>query len=196
VRAISGLLLAALLAIAPAPPAAATVDPYVGQAISVAFDFCPVGWVRADGSLLAIAEYDTLFTLYGTTYGGDGVTTFAVPDLRGRGPIGAGAGPGLSTRTQGQQGGVEETTLTTVQLPLHTHPLRASTSDANATNPAGALFSRKTRTPTFRGGSPPDTLFDSSAITPAGGGQPHENMPPFSVINWCVAAYGIFPTPD
>jgi len=190
------LAFVAALAIASPPRAVATVDPYVGQVISVAFDFCPVGWVRADGSLLPIAEYETLFTLYGTTYGGDGESTFAVPDLRGRAPIGAGAGPGLSTRTEGQQGGVETTTLTVAQLPTHTHPLRASTLDANATNPAGALFSRKTRTPTFRGGSPPDTLFDSSAITPAGGGQPHENMSPFTVINWCIAAYGVFPTPD
>lgn len=187
-----GFVLVAALSIA--SPLRAVAQPFVGQVIAVGFDFCPVGWVRADGSLLAIIQYETLFNLIGTTYGGDGETTFAMPDLRGRGPIGTGTGPGLSTRTQAEQGGVESVTLGTSQLPIHTHALRATTLEANTRNPAAALPARKTRTSIYRGGSPPDTLADGAAITTAGGNQPHENMAPFTAIHWCIAYEGVFPS--
>jgi microcystin-dependent protein len=176
-----------------AAPRAEAQDRYVGQLMLVGFGFCPVGWVEANGALLPISEYDVLFTLVGTTYGGDGETTFATPDLRGRVPIGEGAGPGLTGRVLGERGGQESVTLTVPQMPVHTHTHAASTLEANTPNPAAALPARKLRTPLYRGGSPPNTSFDQAAITPAGGSQPHENMPPFTTLRWCISTSGIYP---
>jgi len=187
--------LAALgLAIGVAPRAEAQLEPFVGQLMLAGMNFCPEGWFPADGRLLPISTHTALFSLIGTYYGGDGESNFALPDLRGRHPMGQGQGPGLSNRTIGEQGGVESVTLFSSQMPPHTHGLAASTLSANTPNPAAALPARKLRTPLYRGGSPPDTTMDASAITHAGGGQPHENMPPFLVMTWCIADEGIYPS--
>src|SRR5436305_1749964 len=113
-------------------------EPYVGEIRMVGFNFAPVGWQFCDGSLLPISEYETLFNLIGTTYGGDGQNTFAVPSISGRLPVHMGQGPGLpSNRTLGELGGLEQVTLTLTQLPAHTHPLLTSNSPGPQTNPTG-----------------------------------------------------------
>lgn len=193
-RLVRGAALAALLVFAAAPRASAQYEPFIGQLALVGFSFCPNGWAEANGALLSIAQNSALFSLIGTYYGGDGVTTFALPNLRGRVPIGAGQGPGLSPRAHGEVGGAESVTLTTAEMPAHTHLHAASTQAANTPNPAAALPARKSRTPLYRGGSGADTTMDSSAISVAGGSQPHENMQPFLAMRWCIALEGIYPS--
>jgi len=186
-------LLGAIAAFAATAGSAHADQPYVGEVRLLAFNFCPVGWLPADGSLLSIAENDVLFSLYGTTFGGDGESTFALPDLRGRVPIATGTGPGLSTRLLGEQAGSEQVTLTTQQLPAHTHAAGASSQSANATNPGGKLLAAKSRTATYRTGSAANTPGAADAIAVAGGSQPHENMPPFTTLSWCVSLFGVYP---
>jgi microcystin-dependent protein len=157
-------------------------DPYIGEIRMFAGTFAPAGWAFCDGSLLPISEYDALFNLLGTTYGGDGQQTFALPDLRGRAMVGTGTGPGLSSYVLGQQGGVEQVTLTVAQLPSHGLPV--TTESRTRTHPqAGSALAT--------GGAyaaSPDTT-----MAPVGGGQPHENMPPFLAVGFIIALFGIFP---
>jgi len=169
-------------------------QPFIGELMLTGYNFCPRGWAAASGQLLPIAQNTALFSLLGTQFGGNGVTTFALPDLRGRTPIGAGQGPGLSDRTIGEQGGEEAVTLTTPEMPAHTHAAYATTQETNTTNPAGALPARKLRTLLYRGGSPADTAMAADAIGVTGGGQPHDNMPPYLAMTWCIALQGIFPS--
>ena len=177
------------------PRAARAQDsPYVGEIRLLAFNFCPVGWQPAEGQRLPIADNDTLFNLYGTTFGGDGITTFALPDLRGRVPIGTGQGAGLGSRTLGEQGGVEQVTLTTSQLPPHTHAAQGSSQTSNATTPDATLRSAKSRTKIYRSGSAANETPAADAIGASGGGQPHENMSPFTSMTWCVSLFGVFPS--
>lgn len=171
--------------------------PYIGEIRMFGFSRVPDGWLACDGSLKAISEYDTLFTLLGTTYGGDGVNTFAVPDLRGRVPIHQGQGPGLSLYAIGQQAGSENVTLLPQQLPAHTHPLMATTSLATTgavsnTVVPGAV-SGETMYVTDTTGANGAALL-ASAIASAGDTQPHENLMPTLTVQFCIAAYGIFPT--
>lgn len=186
-------LAALALAIGVAPRAEAQVEPFLGQLMLVGQNFCPNGWALAQGQLLPIITNTALFSLLGTYYGGDGETNFALPDLRGRYPMGNGQGPGLSDRVIGEQGGVESVTLAPSEMPAHTHGLAATTFAANTPNPAAALPARKHRTPLYRGGTPPNTTMDAAAIATAGASQPHENMPPYLVMNWCIALQGVFP---
>ena len=172
-------------------------QPFIGQIIPVAFGFVPVGWLACNGSLLPINEYDTLFTLIGTTYGGDGQSNFALPNLNGRVALGAGQGPGLSSRVQGELGGTESVTLNTTQLGGHTHPLMASskvgTVNTPATNTVLAAVSSSTieiYAPAVAG------VAMAAAITAAGGNQAHENRQPFNTVNYIIAYAGIFPSPS
>jgi microcystin-dependent protein len=184
------VLLGALLA---PVRAMASSEPFLGELMVTGYNFCPNGWASASGQLMAIAPNTALFSLLGTQFGGNGVTTFALPDLRGRVPMGQGQGNGLSDRAIGEQGGTETVTLTTAEMPMHTHAANASTLAGNTANPAAALPARKLRTMLYRGGSAADTTLAPDAIASAGGSQPHNNMPPYLAMTWCIATQGIYP---
>lgn len=163
-------------------------EPFVGEVRLFAGNFAPQGWAFCDGQLLSIAENDVLFALVGTLYGGDGQSTFALPDLRGRVPVHQASG-----YTIGQQGGSETVTLVASQMPLHTHAMKASTLAASAAHgPAEVLGSSPTMN--LYGTGTPNMAMDPNAITPAGGNQPHDNMPPFVAMNYIIALFGIFPS--
>lgn len=166
-------------------------NPFVGEIRLFAGNFEPNGWAFCDGRLLAIAENVVLFQLLGTTYGGDGVQTFALPDLRGRVPVHQGPGPGAN-HVIGERAGTETVTLTTPQLPPHTHTLRASTAAASLTTPAGNLLAG-TAVASYDN-TAAGTPMATGAIAAAGGSQPHENVAPSLVLNYIIALFGIFPS--
>lgn len=168
-------------------------QPYVGEIRMFAGNFAPAGWMFCEGQLLPISENETLFQLIGTTYGGDGQSTFALPDLRSRVPIHQGTGPGGSTRIMGEMGGVEQVTLTTQQIPAHSHPLRASTAVANNSNPAGSVPGESPSVTLYLEETP-SVLINASAIAAAGGSQPHNNVQPYQCINYVISLFGIFPS--
>lgn len=159
-------------------------------------NFAPAGWAFCSGQLMPISQNDTLFTLIGTTYGGDGQETFALPNLQSRVPIHQGQGPGISQNYQlAEMGGVESVTLTTQQIPGHTHAAVCSTDFGQQPQPAGAYFAQPTTGTMFTGASQtPLVNLNSGTVQPAGGSQPHENMIPFLVINFILSLFGIFPT--
>ena len=163
-------------------------EPFMGQIHAFSFDFPPRGWALCNGQLLPINQNQALFALLGTTYGGNGQTTFALPDLRGRMPIHQGQGSGLSSRVMGERSGSETVTLGGASIPTHTHGAQGATS-SSSTSPSGTV-------PATGGayGAPTGTQMHASTIQPAGGGQAHQNMPPFLTISWCVALQGIFPS--
>jgi microcystin-dependent protein len=169
-------------------------EPYVGEIRMFAGNFAPRGYAFCDGQLLAVSQNDALFSLLGTIYGGDGRTTFGLPDLRGRLPIHVGQGPGLSNRTIGQRGGTEEVALSESQIAPHNHPAR-SASGGNAISPVGGYWS------TDPGGNSAgyNTGADGSelaatVIGPSGGAQPHDNVQPFLCIGFIIALFGIYPS--
>jgi microcystin-dependent protein len=162
--------------------------PYVGEIRIFAGSFAPVGWAFCDGSLLSISEYEVLFTLIGTTYGGNGQTTFALPDLRGRVPIHQGGGFALA-----QSGGVESVALNATQIPAHTHNFMASTNAANQGTPAGFVLAASTGVKIYSSGAPNVSL-SPMALQNAGGSLPHDNRQPFGCLNFIVALDGIYPT--
>ena len=164
-------------------------DPYIGEIRMFGGNFAPVGWLFCQGQLLHISEYDTLFNLIGTTYGGDGQETFALPNLQSRMPMHVGSGFVL-----GQLGGVESLTLTTDQLPAHTHAPVANTA-ATGPSPNGQYWASFANTMYSSQTPPPDPMAES-ALTTAGSSQPHENMSPYQVINFILATEGIYPTPN
>jgi microcystin-dependent protein len=188
-------LLVTLIGIGAAPrmARAQAQDPFVGEIVLVSFPFAPKGWLICEGQILPIAENVALFQLVGTTYGGDGISTFGIPDLRGRVAIGQGQGPGLTNRAMGQTGGVETVALSVSQLPPHTHTAMAASADAHLRSAGGAVWGAKQRT-TLYSSANPDLAMSSSAIASTGGGQAHENMQPFLVLNYIIALQGIFPT--
>ena len=167
-------------------------EPFVGEIRMFAGNFAPRGWAFCDGQLLAVSQNDALFSLFGTVYGGDGRTTFGLPDLRGRIPIHAGQGPGLSSRRLGSKGGSERVTLTVNQLPSHRHPLQASTQAATDALPAGKVTAQ-TDSPLYGADSPFGNMA-SGAITNTGGSQAHTNLMPFLCVNFIVALVGIYPS--
>ncbi len=168
-------------------------EPFIGEIRLFAGLFAPVGWAFCDGSPLAIADNDALFSLIGTTYGGDGQETFNLPDLRGRVPVHQGSGPGLSSYVAGQTGGVESVALTTSQLPAHTHASTASTAAGASANPQGNVVASSPSVTMFIADAPSLALAPS-AVTPAGGSQPHENRMPFIAVNYIISLFGIFPS--
>lgn len=167
-------------------------DPYVGEVRLFAGNFAPLGWAFCQGQLMPISENETLFNLIGTTYGGDGQQTFALPDLRGRVPVHQGQGLGLTPRQMGEMAGVESVALSTVQMPAHSHALRASTAAASVTTPAGALLGA-TSVNSYDNASA-GTPMAAAAITGAGGSQPHDNMAPTLALNYIISLFGIYPT--
>jgi microcystin-dependent protein len=167
-------------------------ESYIGQLMLVGFQYAPRGWLLCDGKLLSISQFSTLFSLLGTTYGGDGRTTFALPDLRGRVPLGVGMSPGTSFYAQGQVGGVESITLTQSQLPPHTHTVSASSDDATTKSPTGALPAA-TGSSVYSTGAP-DAKMAGSMIGVAGAGAPIDNRQPYLALNWVICYMGIFPS--
>ncbi|HEY8876942.1 MAG TPA: tail fiber protein [Roseateles sp.] len=169
-------------------------DPFLGELKLAAFTFAPRGWAFCDGQILPISQNTALFALLGTTYGGNGQTTFALPDLRGRSPVHAGSSVNGNV-SLGEQGGVENVTLNLNQVPAHSHSLSGSSDLANASAPGGALPAAKPRGGLTRyapAGS--DTVMAPGSVGPAGGSQPHNNMQPYLVLSWLIALEGIFPS--
>ena len=167
--------------------------PYVGEIRMVGFTFPPRGWAQCNGQLLSIADNETLFNLIGTTYGGDGQTTFAVPDLRSRIPLHVGTASDGNTYTLGQNGGVEQVTLSTAQIPSHSHVPAASTSNQGPTGPAGNYWAAS---PVYTEyiATPDASAMAAGAIGNTGGNQPHDNMVPFLVINFVISLFGVYPS--
>jgi microcystin-dependent protein len=169
-------------------------QPYVGEIRIFAGNFAPAGWALCNGQLLPISENETLFNLIGTTYGGDGQETFALPDLQGRTPVHAGQGPGISQNYQiGEEAGVEQVTLSVQQMPSHNHPMLASANPGTQANAAGNTISSSPSINFYIEGIPPDASLNAGTLGPAGGGQPHENVQPYLCINYIISLFGIFP---
>ncbi len=190
----SKLFLFAVLSIA-GLSAAHAQDPFIGEIRMFAGNFAPRGWAFCDGQLLPIAQNTALFSLLGTTYGGDGRTTFALPDLRGRFPLHAGSGPGLTNRRLGEKAGAESHTLTTNQIPSHTHRAWADSTVGVAGGPGDSLPARNAAgIPHY--GKNPNTTLAPDFIESAGGNQPHSIMPPYTVVNFIIALQGIYPSRD
>lgn len=172
-------------------------ESFCGEIRMFAGNFAPVGWALCQGQLLPISEYELLFNLIGTTYGGDGQSTFALPDLQGRMPISAGTGPGLPTYHPGQVGGVESVTLTKDQLPIHSHALQATRSEGNANTPKGNLTAATSSVFLYYDDAPsPTAKLNPATIEPSGGGQAHNNMQPFLVVNFIISLLGTYPPPN
>lgn len=168
-------------------------EPFVGEIRMFAGNFAPRGWAFCDGQLLAVNQNDALFSLLGTIYGGDGRTTFGLPDLRGRVPIHAGQGPGLSSRGLGSKGGSEKVTLTANQLPSHTHTVKGTNETADAADPANAVPAQSTIVDLYAPVAPTVDL-NPAAVPNVGGSQSHSNLMPFLCINFIVALFGIYPS--
>ena len=199
-RTLKTLLAAATAAAAMVPmaaPSASAQQQFIAEMRYIPFNFCPRQWAVANGAILPISSNQTLFSLIGTTYGGDGRTTMALPDMRGRIAVGEGTGNGVSPRLQGQKYGSETVTLVTAQMPSHTHSIRASSTNATTPTFGGNGFSA------FPPGSPIDTyhtggtLNETAAgatITNTGGNQDHFNMAPSTAMYMCIAMQGIYPS--
>lgn len=170
-------------------------QPFVGQIIAVGFNFAPDGWLLCNGQLLPISQYDVLFNLIGTTYGGDGQSTFAVPNLCGRVAVNQGQGPNLSSYVLGQAAGSESVTLNAGQIGGHSHALMASSLAGTTTTPGTTTALAQNAQPAVEmyDTVAPNTSLAATSITPAGGNQPHENRQPYLAINYIIAWAGVFP---
>lgn len=169
-------------------------EPFLGQIEYYAFNFAPRGWSKCDGTILPISQNQSLYSLLGTTFGGDGRTSFALPDMRGRIPVhdGGSAGNGLTRRNLGQKGGEEQHTLTTAEIPAHSHSLRGSTSAGNQVLPAGNTLANDAPDETYRDDAPTAEMHAGSVT--ATSSNAHDNMPPYLVLNCAIATRGIFPS--
>jgi microcystin-dependent protein len=170
------------------------MDPFLGEVRLFGGTFAPLNWALCDGRLLSISTYDALFNLIGTTYGGDGQTNFGVPDLRGRAPVHAGQGTGLSQYVLGQMGGTESVTLTATQIPAHSHAVVANPVAGTQTTPSNGVFAGGQGVSPWDA-SPPQTQMDTQSVQAAGGSLPHENRQPLVCVTFIIALQGIYPTP-
>lgn len=169
-------------------------EPFVGQIIPVAFNFAPIGWVLCDGRTLPINEYSALYQLIGTTYGGDGQTSFAVPDLRSRCAIGMGQGAGLQPYLQGQASGTESVTLNSSQIAAHTHTLSAAATVTDSTPTTAMVLGTPADEDIYATSGTTTTLSRGSVSSAVGNGLPHENRQPYQAVNYIMAFSGIFPS--
>ena len=166
-------------------------DPYVGEIRMVAFNFAPNGWAFCNGAVLSIAQNEVLFDLIGTTYGGDGQSTFALPDLQGRRVIHQGSGYVI-----GAQGGQESVTLSSASVPSHSHQPQASSHPGTTTSPVGAVWAAGAgSTRPYTPASPAAPML-AGIVSSTGASQPHENMPPFLTLNFVISLFGVFPSPS
>ncbi len=167
-------------------------QPYVGELRIFAGNFAPAGWMFCSGQILPISENETLFNLIGTTYGGDGQSTFGLPDLRGRLPIHQGTGGG-STYTIAETGGAEEVTLSINQIPAHSHPMLGASGNGSQANPKNNVLASSTLVKLYSGEAA-DTAMAATSITSTGGNQPHTNFQPYLCLNYIISLFGIFPS--
>jgi len=167
-------------------------EPYIGEIRMFGGSFAPAGWAFTAGQLLPISQNDALFNLIGTTYGGDGQETFALPDIQGRVPIHAGTGSDGQTYTLGEKAGVETVTLTAQQTPIHTHPLGASTAIAQNPQPTASVPAQSSVVKLYTG-DPPDSSLNNQMFSAAGGSQPHDNMQPYLAVTFILSLFGVFP---
>jgi microcystin-dependent protein len=169
------------------------VDPFVAEIRIFAGNFAPIGWAFCDGQLIPISQNTALFSLLGTNYGGNGTSNFALPNLQGSSPLGYGQGPGLTDRVLGETGGEQSVTLLQNELPAHSHTVEGTTGSAVA-SPANATFSSLARgRPPAYGNTAPNVQMSPGAISAVGGGQAHDNMPPYLAVNFIIALQGVFP---
>ncbi|HEY3412541.1 MAG TPA: tail fiber protein [Armatimonadota bacterium] len=170
-------------------------EPFIGEIKMVGFNFPPLGWAGCDGATLSISQNTALFSLLGTQFGGDGRTTFQLPDMRGRVPIHQGSAPGLSPFVIGQTGGAEAVALNAVQMPQHSHSLQGTSAAGNTRTVSGAALAREAagQTAVYNNAPTIDSTLNPSSIGISGGGQPHENHQPFLTVNFIIALQGIFP---
>ena len=169
-------------------------QPFVGEIRMFAGNFAPNGWMFCEGQTLAISENEVLFQLIGTTYGGDGEETFNLPNLASRIPIHHGTGPGGTTFQLGEMAGVESVTLTTQQIPAHTHAMLASTVTGTEIQPAGEVLASGSSVSVYKPDVTPTQAMAAQAVSPVGGSQPHDNMHPFLCINFIISLFGLFPS--
>jgi microcystin-dependent protein len=168
-------------------------EPFLGELRLVPYEFAPQGWAFANGQVLPINQNTAIFSLIGTIYGGDGVSTFALPDLRGRVPVSSGQGPGLSPYILGETLGTESESLTLAQIPAHTHGVNANTGKANQSNPIGHYPATDAAGVAAEYSASFSGQMNANMIAAAGGGQPHDNRQPILVLNWIIALQGIYP---
>lgn len=173
------------------------LQPFVGEIRMFAGSFAPQGWSMCDGQLLPISENEVLFNLIGTIYGGDGQSTFALPDLQSRAPVDDGQGPGLPNHPLGEQSGAEAVTLTVGTMAAHAHGLGASTTEGVSSDPAGRVVATSPSVTLFYDDNPnPGAALNSAVIQLDGGGQPHENIQPYLVVNHIISLFGAYPPPS
>ncbi|WP_454268049.1 phage tail protein [Roseovarius sp. MBR-51] len=177
--------------------AEAGIDPFIGDIVAVGYNFCPRGWVSAEGQILPISQFTPLFALIGITYGGNGTSTFALPDLRGRVAMGQGAGPGLTQRPQGQIFGVEGQLLTSNELPSHNHVVNANNLDGNLPGPGGKVLAAAppsgVGSETIYSDQGPNVTMSPTMIATAGQSQAFNVEDPSQVMRFCIATEGVFP---
>jgi microcystin-dependent protein len=175
------------------------MEPFLGSLLLVPYNFAPTGWALCNGQLLPISQNNALFSLIGTTYGGDGVSTFALPDLRGRVPISAGQGPGLQPYQIGQSGGAETATLGVTQLPAHNHSVNTVSGAATHKSPENHLLATSTGAsvagaPDIYASAQPNSTLAPNAIGSTGGSQPFSVLSPYLTFNWIIALQGVYPS--
>lgn len=168
-------------------------DPFVAEIRIFPFNFAPRGWAWCDGQLLPLSQNTALFSLLGTTYGGNGKSNFALPDLQGRAPMHPGQGPGLSLHDLGETGGSETVTLLESEIPAHSHALRASLDDADLFIPTPARSLAKSNGNIYVASTPPNAPMAPEGLAPAGGDQPHNNLQPYLTFYFAIALQGVFP---
>lgn len=168
-------------------------DPFVAEIRIFPFNFAPKGWAWCDGQLLPLSQNTALFSLLGTTYGGNGKSNFALPDLQGRAPMHPGQGPGLSLHDLGETGGSETVTLLESEIPSHSHTFRVSGQEAESPAPAGNVLATSQGPKIYNTGTFPVVNMNATALAPAGGDAPHNNMMPYLTFYFCIALQGVFP---
>ena len=170
------------------------MDPFVAEIRIFPFNFAPKGWAFCDGQILPLSQNTALFSLLGTTYGGDGKSNFALPNMQGNVPMHPGQGPGLSLHDLGETGGVEFVTLLESEIPSHSHSWNASTQDGTDNHTPSNLMAQGVGVGQYvANGTGPFVSLDPQAIAPAGGDQPHNNMQPYLTLNFCIALQGVYP---
>lgn len=169
-------------------------EPFVGEIRMFAGNFAPRSWAFCDGQLLAVSQNDALFSLFGTIYGGDGRTTFGLPDLRGRVPVHLGTGPGLSNRRIGARSGQENVTLTAAQMASHSHTFGAASGGGTANNPIGSFPAGSGASALYQASSADLVPMNNASLSNTGGSQQHNNLMPFLCINFIVSLFGVYPS--
>ena len=188
------LLLFAFLFVSTFSTVKAQIDPYLGQISIFPYNFEPRGWALCDGRLMSISQNSALFSLLGTTFGGDGITTFALPDLRGRIVVGIGNGPGLTPRTLGEMSGTETNTLLVTNLPPHNHAIKAVTSEGNQNSPTNNLPADTKTLDKEYSSATANTTMNPTMVGNTGNGTPVNNMQPYTSIGYYIALQGVYPS--